>query len=657
MLRQPARPARPHLVACLAVLCFGPQILGQQEKSLGEMSLEELLNVKLTVAVKEGATLRESPGIVTLITSEEILGSGARDLIDVLRTVPGLDLGVDVQGVIGAGIRGLWGHEGKVLLLIDGVEMNEPLYSTLQLGHRYPLAQIQQIEIIRGPGSVLYGGTAELAVINIITRNGSDLSGWEADAMFGTMENGIARRQLSIAHGRSSATGSLSIIGSISSGSRSDRVFTDFAGNSFEMQEDARLRNQHLNAAARWRGLSARLIVDRYLTTERDHFGENLPRRTSVDFESFLFDTAWQKELGASLTFTPRFQYKRFRPWQERDEFFHFDKTVDQLRLGAMTVWRPREGRELTSGVELIRDHARVSNDTPASSFFPNGRSSIHYENYAAYSQGTFDTRAGKITVGGRFENHSEFGRSFVPRASLTKTAGRLHLKLLASRAFRAPSIENIRLGDDIKPERTTVLEVEGGIKLSDTTIITANLFDIGIARPIIYFVKPVTSEEGYVNAGRTGSRGLELEYRLRDRWGWATIGYSYYRARDNRVDSYSVPGHEDQFLAFAPHKVTARASFKTTGPWSISPSLILYGTRYGYASADAAGNPVIHRFDPSALLSLYTDYTLPAGNVSIGFGVHDLLGQNFELIQPYNSYHAPLPDTSREWVVRVRVR
>jgi len=655
MLRQPARPAALSLVACFVVLSFGPQALGQPQKPIEEMSLEELLNVKLTVAVKEGATLRESPGIVTLITAEEILGSGARDLIDVLRTVPGLDLGVDVQGVIGAGIRGLWGHEGKVLLLIDGVEMNEPLYSTLQLGHRFPLAQIQQIEIIRGPGSVLYGGNAELAVINIVTRS-SDLDGWEVDAVFGAMEDAVARQQLGIAHGRSSPNGSFSIIGSISSGRRSDRTFTDFAGNSFDMEDDARLRNQHLNMAASWRGLSARLIVDRYLTTERDHFGENLPRRTSVDFESYLFDSAWQKTVGASITLTPRFQYRRFKPWRERDEFFHYDKTVDQLRLGTMAVWQPREGREITSGVELVRDHARVSGDTPVSAYFPNGRSSITYENYAAYSQGTFDTRAGKLTVGGRFENHSEFGSSFVPRASLTKTAGRLHVKLLASRAFRAPSIESIRLGTGIKPERTTVFEIEGGVKLSDTTILTANLFDIGIARTIVYFVNPVTAEEGYVNAGRTGSRGVELEYRLRERRGWATIGYAYYRARDNRVDSYSIPGHANTLLAFAPHKLTARAEVHITEPWTFSPSVIVYGTRYGYASADPEGNPVIHRFDPATLLNLYTEYALPNGHVSIGFGVYDLLGENFEIIQPYNSYHAPLPDTSREWVVRVRL-
>ena len=71
---------------------------------------------------------------------------------------------------MGPGFRGLWGQEGKILLLIDGKEMNEQLYSTIQLGHEFPVELIERIEVVRGPGSVIYGGNAELAVINVITR-------------------------------------------------------------------------------------------------------------------------------------------------------------------------------------------------------------------------------------------------------------------------------------------------------------------------------------------------------------------------------------------------------------------------------------------------------------------------------------------------------
>src|SRR5258706_15276835 len=87
--------------------------------SCSEMSLEDLMKVEVTVASRKALTTRESPGIVTLITEEEIRNSGAQDLMDILRMVPGFDFGVDVEGVVDVSVRGNWAHEGKVLLIID----------------------------------------------------------------------------------------------------------------------------------------------------------------------------------------------------------------------------------------------------------------------------------------------------------------------------------------------------------------------------------------------------------------------------------------------------------------------------------------------------------------------------------------------------------
>src|ERR1700752_1841087 len=79
--------------------------------------LEKLINSLISVASKKPLSTRESPSIVTLVTKEEIRNSGARDLMDVLRMVPGIEFGVDVEGVVGIGVRGNWAHEGKMLLL------------------------------------------------------------------------------------------------------------------------------------------------------------------------------------------------------------------------------------------------------------------------------------------------------------------------------------------------------------------------------------------------------------------------------------------------------------------------------------------------------------------------------------------------------------
>ena len=114
--------------------------------------------------------LKDSPAVVTVVSGEDIRAMGARDLVDILNFVPGFFQGVDLDGVVGPGFRGLWGHEGKILLLIDGKEMNELLFSNMQLGNEFPVEFIERVEVVRGPGSVIYGGSAELGVINVVTR-------------------------------------------------------------------------------------------------------------------------------------------------------------------------------------------------------------------------------------------------------------------------------------------------------------------------------------------------------------------------------------------------------------------------------------------------------------------------------------------------------
>ena len=105
-----------------ALLLCGAAARAQSELELFEADAR--LKQETTVASVRPATLRDSPGILTLLSREEILASGARDLLDVLQLVPGFAPAVDVEGAVDVGFRGVWGHEGKILLLLDGQEMN-----------------------------------------------------------------------------------------------------------------------------------------------------------------------------------------------------------------------------------------------------------------------------------------------------------------------------------------------------------------------------------------------------------------------------------------------------------------------------------------------------------------------------------------------------
>ena len=129
------------LVALL--LGYGQVHAQQPADTIPELSLEQLLqlkaldsssvteaelNARIEAVSQRPFSTREAPNVVTVITADEIRNSGARDLMDVLRMVPGIEFGTDIEGAVSFGIRGQWAAEGKVLITIDGVEINEIMY-------------------------------------------------------------------------------------------------------------------------------------------------------------------------------------------------------------------------------------------------------------------------------------------------------------------------------------------------------------------------------------------------------------------------------------------------------------------------------------------------------------------------------------------------
>jgi len=656
----------PGLMMAVAWLCALAGIAGAQgeEPDFESMSVADLLNFQVTVASKREATTRESPGIVTVITREEIVSSGARELIDVLRLVPGFSFGVDVQGVVGVGMRGMWGHEGKILLLIDGLEMNENAYSTLQFGNHYPIEHIQRVEIIRGPGSAIYGGYAELAVINIITRSASDLEGVQTTATWGQTSEATMRRNLSASFGHSYGELALTAHALVGEGARSDRTYTDFFGSSYSMEDQSDLDPTHFNLGLKYRGFSARVIWDDYQTRERDVYDEIFEHAIDTDFETGIVDLAWEVQLANDIVLTPRYTYKEHRPWMSHDPIGIPVETYWEVELtrstgGLSLSWTPGGSTSLLGGVEYYREDATFADFVPDdyNTFF-NGQGSVDFDNVAAFAQAGFKLAGLNVTAGARWEDHSQFGSAFVPRLGVTRVFERFHFKVLYSEAFRAPAVFNINSNPDIRPEETTMLEVEAGYQLSNTTFLTANIFDLEIEDPIVYYFDVETEEEAYVNFEQTGTRGLELGLRAKAGWGNGDLTYSYYQANDNRVELYAVPGDDDRLLAMPTHKVTVSGGIKLGGGFKLGPSLVYLGTRYAYDSANEDEVERLAEFDATYLVNLFlSSKDWLAKGLGIGLGVYNLLDEEDQFLQPYNGWHAPLPGPSREYVLRLSYR
>lgn len=620
--------------------------------------MEALLNSLISVASKKPLSARESPSIISIVTEEEIRNSGARDLIDVLRLVPGIDFGLDVEGVVGIGVRGNWAHEGKVLLLFDGQEMNEVMFATTQFGNHYPVDQIKRIEIIRGPGSAIYGGFAEYGVINIVSRQGADINGATLSGIYGQLQSDFGRRNVNVGVGQKIKDFEYSIQATIGEANRSDQDYTDFDTSTYNMGKgNSKLDPKFFNVGLSYKGLSFRGIGDFYKMTQRDVYGVNAPIAYPETYHSKYFELKYAWKINEKFTLTPRVNFKQQTPWstQPIDSVVEaYIKTANRLTTNLTASYNINRYVNVVFGGEMYKDMAR---DEVDSSYFSNGESTVNYTNYAFFAQGLVKTRLVNIILGARYDEHNVYGNAFVPRVGFTKKFTKFHFKALYSNAFRAPSIENINAAynGEIKPEKTQVIEIEAGYQVTRKSFLTLNFYDITTKNPIVYYYDTVALADTYTNFGESGTRGIEAEYRVKQRWGYATINYAFYTvAGKTSIEDYAIPDDETALLAFATHRVNLNSCFNIGRKFSVSPTVSFYGPRYGYTSQDTTYTSVIEKLPATTLINLFVKFT-PVKGISIGLGVYDLLDEKFKFIQPYNGYHAPLPGPGREFILRAQ--
>ncbi len=179
----------PLVLAVLLVL-GGQQLAARTiEDWVVDLSLEELLNLRTTTATRKVQRISDAPAILSALSAEEIDALGVRTLPDLMRFIPGFTIeDVYWRGpIITARGVAMTLYNDKILMLIDGV----PAYEAVTLEYyldAVPITAIERIEVIRGPGSALYGTNAFSAIINVITRDAAGEPGFEAHLRAGSFD-------------------------------------------------------------------------------------------------------------------------------------------------------------------------------------------------------------------------------------------------------------------------------------------------------------------------------------------------------------------------------------------------------------------------------------------------------------------------------------
>ena len=162
------------------VACLQPSApMLQAQTDLTQASLEDLMNVQVTSVSKKEQQLSKTGAAVFVISQEDIRRSGANEIPDLLRMVPGVDVARINSHTFAISIRGFNdNYPGKVLVLIDGRSVYTPQFSGVYWDQQdMPLEDIDRIEVIRGPGGTIWGANAVNGIINIITKSSKETRG------------------------------------------------------------------------------------------------------------------------------------------------------------------------------------------------------------------------------------------------------------------------------------------------------------------------------------------------------------------------------------------------------------------------------------------------------------------------------------------------
>ncbi len=188
--RGPAMRLRIAIALCATVALSPAQ--SPTVKDLAQTSLEDLMNIEVTSVSKKEQKLSQVGAAVFVITQEDIRRSGATNIPDLLRMVPGIHVAQLDANIWAISIRGFTDRYGdNVLVLIDGRSVYSPLTSGVNWDQQdVPLEDIDRIEVIRGPGGTVWGANAVNGVINIITKNAKTTQGGLATASGGSHESG-----------------------------------------------------------------------------------------------------------------------------------------------------------------------------------------------------------------------------------------------------------------------------------------------------------------------------------------------------------------------------------------------------------------------------------------------------------------------------------
>jgi len=611
------------LLMPLPAWAFGPANASNNLDALIDMSLEELVEVEISLSTGSPKSIRKAPAVATVITAEDIERIGATTLDEALETVPGLHVSVSALSRTDPvySIRGIQtGFNPQTLMLIDGIPLSILFTGGRPPTFRLPVENIARIEVIRGPGSAIYGADAFSGVINIITKNGLEINGSRLGGRYGSFNSYDAWLQ----HGGNYKGWdvALSLEYQQSDGDR-NRIVDAYLQTTLDgelgtallttgpLERDYKILNTNLKIAqGKWTmGFWSWLQND---AGEGAGVGQALDPVGRENVDLYLADVSYRNdELVNNWDLGLRLYYL----YSKNDSYLMLSPPVGAQFpdgvLGAPVVIDKHSSIDITAFYSGLNQHylrigagyKLLEEDTEerknyGSGVFDGILTDVTDTQYvfmkdqsrklwfiSLQDEWSF-ARRWELTAGVRYDDYSDFGRSINPRAALVwETTNDLNTKLLYGRAFRPPSFSELYLqsnptafgNQNLDPETIETLELAFDYKPTSRLQAILSLFYYDI-EGLIDFVEDQGGTKTAQNYKNQVGHGFEIELdweitnelRLRS-------NFAYQRSKDKDTGEITPDAPEMQFYlnpywTFLPH-------------WSVDSQFYWIGGRHRAAA------------------------------------------------------------------------
>ena len=648
------RRALQMLAVSFALVAPSAELHAQSNQvDLTQLPLEALMNLdvpRVYGASKLEQKTTEAPSSVTIITADEIKKYGYRTLADVLGSVQGFNISYDRNyAFLGARGISLGDFNDRVLVLVDGHRVNNDFNdgAFIDTAFLLDIDLVDRVEIIRGPGAVLYGNNAFFGVINVVTRQGKQLNGVEASGEYASFDTYKTR----VTYGKLFTNGVQMLL----------------SGTYYDSGGQDRLFYKEFNTPAQNNGVAQNMDGD----SSGSFFG-------SLGYEDFTLEGAFDQRVKVNPTaeHSTTFNDPRLRTTDERSytglKYAHsFPEVVDvtaqvyydryDYEIGypiGGTLYKEQDAGEwcgaelqlnkrlwdrhvITLGAEYRDDFRQDSRDFDQRAPNQGFDTRTNRQSYGIYAQGDFAVLTNLHFNGGvRYDQYGDFDPAFNPRLALIYHPWeKSTFKAIYGTAFRVPSFYEITTSDHaLKPEEITsyelVYEQEAGPHLRSSLSGFYNRMN-----DLLVF------SSGTFTNFDANTKGVELA--LEAFWAGGIRGRASYSFQDTRNSSvgWEMPDSPNQMLKFnldvplVKDKVfaglefqytTDRQSLHSTTNSSGQPLITVQGedaAGFGIINLTLLGQKLVKNLEFSA--SVYNVLDRRYGDPASHFHVQDIIEQD----------------------------